>query len=165
MLGFRVYLLTFLVHTKYCPYIGSHVIRKPVFVICKQQRRRSACAPAQSDQHLCYSLPRKCNTSFFYIRHFKPQASSLCDCAGRFESQWSRTLKTGFLVTRLLWYCSVLWFIPNYVLWFIPNYSCFQLKLNELDSVAYKLTPKTGFLMTRFLWYCNVLWFIPNYML
>ena len=27
----------------------SHIMRKPVFAICKQQRRRSACASAQSD--------------------------------------------------------------------------------------------------------------------
>ena len=31
----------------------SHVMRKPVYAICKQQRRRSACAFAQSDQRLC----------------------------------------------------------------------------------------------------------------
>ena len=30
----------------------SHVMRKPVYAICKQQRRRSACASAQSDQRL-----------------------------------------------------------------------------------------------------------------
>ena len=32
--------------------------RKPVFkfAACEQQRRRSACTSAQSDQHLCYSL-------------------------------------------------------------------------------------------------------------
>ena len=36
----------------------SHVMRKPVYAICEQQRRRSACASAQSDQHLCCSLPR-----------------------------------------------------------------------------------------------------------
>ena len=35
----------------------SHVMRKPVFAICEQQRCRSACASAQSDQHLCCSLP------------------------------------------------------------------------------------------------------------
>ena len=34
----------------------SHVMRKPVFAVCEQQRRRSACASAQSDQHLCSSL-------------------------------------------------------------------------------------------------------------
>ena len=37
--------------------IMNRTMRKPVFVICKQQRRRSACTSAQSDQHLCCSLP------------------------------------------------------------------------------------------------------------
>ena len=36
----------------------SPVMRKPVFAICEQQRRRSACASVQSDQRLCCSLPR-----------------------------------------------------------------------------------------------------------
>ena len=36
----------------------SHVMRKPVYAICEQQRRRSACASPQSDQHPCCSLPR-----------------------------------------------------------------------------------------------------------
>ena len=35
----------------------SQFMSKPVYAICKQQRRRSACASAQSDQHLCCSLP------------------------------------------------------------------------------------------------------------
>ena len=35
----------------------GHIMRKPVFGICKQQRRRSACASTQSDQRLCCSLP------------------------------------------------------------------------------------------------------------
>ena len=30
--------------------------------VCKHQRRRPACASAQSDQHLCYSLIEKYNT-------------------------------------------------------------------------------------------------------
>ena len=34
----------------------NHVMRKPVLAICQQQRCRSACASAQSDQHLCCSL-------------------------------------------------------------------------------------------------------------
>ena len=38
-------------------------MRKPVFVICEEQRRRPACASAQSDQHLCCSLLRQ------YIRY------------------------------------------------------------------------------------------------
>ena len=36
----------------------SHVMRKSVYAICEQQRRRSAIASAQSDQNLCCSLPR-----------------------------------------------------------------------------------------------------------
>ena len=36
----------------------GHVIRKPVYAICEEQRRRSACASAQSDQRLYCSLPR-----------------------------------------------------------------------------------------------------------
>ena len=36
----------------------SHVMRKPVYATCEQQRRRSACSSAQSDQHLRCSLPR-----------------------------------------------------------------------------------------------------------
>ena len=32
----------------------SQVIRNPVYVIYEQQRRRSACAFAQSDQRLCF---------------------------------------------------------------------------------------------------------------
>ena len=38
-------------------YEMSHIMRKPVYVICEQQRRRSARASAQSDQRLCCSLP------------------------------------------------------------------------------------------------------------
>ena len=44
----------------------SHSMRKPVHAICKQQRRRSACISAQSDQRLCCSLPRQYNISSFY---------------------------------------------------------------------------------------------------
>ena len=53
-----------------CKYM-SHVMRKPVYAICKQQRCRSACASAQSDQRLCCSLPRRYNISSFYIQNFK----------------------------------------------------------------------------------------------
>ena len=62
----------------------SHVMRKPVYAICKHQRRRSACTSVQSDQHLCCLLPRYYNTSSLYIRNFKP-LPSLCGCAGWFE--------------------------------------------------------------------------------
>ena len=36
----------------------GHVMRKPDYAIGEQQRHRSACAFAQSDQHHCCSLPR-----------------------------------------------------------------------------------------------------------
>ena len=60
-------------------------MRKPVYAVCEQQRRRSACASAQSDQRLCCSLPRSHDTSSFYTRNFKPLLS-FCGCAGWFES-------------------------------------------------------------------------------
>ena len=56
----------------------SHVMRKSVYDICEQQRRRSAYASAQSDQHLCFSLPRGYNTCTCYIRNFKDLA---CFCS------------------------------------------------------------------------------------
>ena len=60
-------------------------MRKPVYALCEQERHRSACASAQSDQCLCCSLPRRYNISSFYIQNFKTLAS-LCSRAGRFES-------------------------------------------------------------------------------
>ena len=73
----------------------SLVTRKPVIALCEQQRRRSACASAQSDQHLCCSLPRYYNTSSFYIQNFKPLAS-FCSWAGRFESYLNANSKDRF---------------------------------------------------------------------
>ena len=60
---------------KKCPYhitqTYTHLMRKPILVLCEQQRRTSDCASAQSDQRFCYSLSAKnnsyarCNPSFF----------------------------------------------------------------------------------------------------
>ena len=55
------------------------------YVICEQQRRRSACASVQSNQRLCFSLLRYYSISRFYSRNFKTLAS-FCGCAGRFVS-------------------------------------------------------------------------------
>ena len=63
----------------------SYIMRNPVHAMCEQQRLRSTCASAQSDQRLCCSLPKEYNTSNFYIRNFKP-LPSVCSWAGRFES-------------------------------------------------------------------------------
>ena len=60
-------------------------MRKPVYAICEQQRRGSTCASAQSDQHLCCSLPQQYNASTFYSRDMKTVGSRY-GCAGWFES-------------------------------------------------------------------------------
>ena len=60
-------------------------MRNPVFAVCEQQRRRSACASAQADQRLYFSLPRWYTASSFYIRNFKALAR-FWSWAGRFES-------------------------------------------------------------------------------
>ena len=39
------------------------IIKSLDFVACKKQRHRPACATAQSDQRLCYSLSEKYNSS------------------------------------------------------------------------------------------------------
>ena len=56
-------------------FIYDLVMRKPVYVICEQQNCRLACAAAQSDQHLCCSLPRYCNTYTWLMPNFKTLAS------------------------------------------------------------------------------------------
>ena len=58
---------------------------KMSYAICEQQRRRSACASAQSDQRLCCSLARQNDTFSLYSRNFKILAS-LCSWAGQFVS-------------------------------------------------------------------------------
>ena len=63
----------------------GHVMRKPVFAICEQQRRISACASAQSDQRLCCSLLSYYNTYTCLIQYFKPLAG-FCSRTGRFDS-------------------------------------------------------------------------------
>ena len=55
------------------------------YAVCEQQRRRSDCASALSDQHLCCSLLRQYDISRFYSPNFKNLAS-FCGCAGQFVS-------------------------------------------------------------------------------
>ena len=79
----------------------NHVMRKLAFAICEQQRHRSACASAQSDQRLCCSLPGPSiipvlsivKISSLYLASVAAQAGL---CLTR-----SKTPKAGFLVTRL----------------------------------------------------------------
>ena len=75
-------------------------MRKPVYAICEQQRRRSACAFVQSDQHLVV----RCLDSIIPLVSISEISSlylaSLVAQAG-LSLLWSKTLKTGFLVTWL----------------------------------------------------------------
>ena len=78
----------------------SHIMTKPAFVICEQQRRRSACAPAQSDQHLRF----RCRDSIIpLVSIFEISSLYLASLAAQAGLclTWSQTPKTGFLVTRL----------------------------------------------------------------
>ena len=66
-------------------YIWAEPWENVSYVICEQQRRRSACASAQSDQRLCCLLLRQYNISRFYSRNSKTLAS-FYGCADRFVS-------------------------------------------------------------------------------
>ena len=70
-------------HQNLILYMGL-IVRKPVFEVCEQQRRRPACAFPRSDQGLCFSLFGKphIQTCFKWNFHFH------------------ETPKTGFLATR-----------------------------------------------------------------
>ena len=76
-------------------------MRKTVYAACEQQRRRSACASAQSDQRLYFHcldsiIPLVSNSkiSSLYLASVAAQAGS--------SLPWSKTPKTAFLVTRLI---------------------------------------------------------------
>ena len=88
----------------------SHVMTKPAFAICEQQRHRSACASAQSDHRLCCLLLRK-YISCFFMCNFKTLAVSEAEQAG-LNLTWAQTPKTGFLVMLLKWYRSTV--VPRY---------------------------------------------------
>ena len=68
----------------------------------KQQRRRPACATAQPDQRLCYSLFGKYHTYTSYKQNFNFLAS-LCSGPGWFESHLVGKPKTGFVASRLVY--------------------------------------------------------------
>ena len=75
-------------------------MRKPVYVICKQQWRRLACASAQFDQHFIVrcldniiSLVSISEISSIYL-------ASVAEQAG-LSPTWLQTPKTDFLVTKL----------------------------------------------------------------
>ena len=64
--------------------------RKPVFGVCEQQRRRSSCASAQSDQRLCYSLSGEHRSQACSLQNFI-FLPSLCSRGDWFESRFVGT--------------------------------------------------------------------------
>ena len=78
-------------------------MRKPIYAICEQQRRRSACAFAQSDQHLYCSLPLDSMIPILaQSKISRLQLVSVAEQAG-LCLPWSQTPKTGFLMTGLIY--------------------------------------------------------------
>ena len=68
-------------------------MRKPVYAICEQQRCRSACTSAQSDQRLCYSLPSVI-PPFSISEISSLQLASVAEQAS-LSLTWSQNWKTG----------------------------------------------------------------------
>ena len=65
-----------------------HVMSKPAYTKCEQERHKSACTAAQSYQRLCYSLPR----SFRHIRplHFLDSVRGARWLSGRVSDSGAR---------------------------------------------------------------------------
>ena len=73
---------------------------KTCFAIGEQQRRRSDCAGAQSDQRLSCSLLDSIIHLVSISETSSLQLVSVAEQAG-LSLNWSQTLKTGFLLTEL----------------------------------------------------------------
>ena len=76
-------------------------MRKPVYAICEQHRRRSACASGQSGQRVVIH----CLDSIITLVSIS-KISSLCLASVAAQAglslPWSQTPRTGFLMTRLV---------------------------------------------------------------
>ena len=75
---------------------------KPAFVICEQQRRRSACTFVQSDQLLCFHILDSILPHVSISQILSLYLASLAAQAGLCLT-WLQTLKTGFLMMRLIY--------------------------------------------------------------
>ena len=78
-------------------YYMSLVMRKPVFSICEQQRRRSACASAPFVVRCLDSIIPLLATAEIS----RPYLASVAEKAG-LSLTWSQSPKTGFLVMWLI---------------------------------------------------------------
>ena len=140
----------------------SHVIT-PVYAICEQQRRRSACTSAQSDQRLCFScldsiipLVSVSEISSLYLASMAAQAG-LC-------LTWSQTPKTAFLVTRLKYNTGVrLSLMRKTVLIFTVHVHWCVLwwMIRPIVALNYLLqTEKSTLMMIHWLWLCFLCAFV-----
>ena len=73
--------------------------RKPVFGVCKQQRRRPACASAQTDQHLCFRFLESSISKLYTGEISIFQLVSVAEETG-LNLTLSESPKTGFVATR-----------------------------------------------------------------
>ena len=76
-------------------------MRKPALTICEQQRRRSDCASAQSDQRLCFRCLDSIVPLVSISEISRLYLASVAEQAGMHLPR-SQTPKTGFLATRLI---------------------------------------------------------------
>ena len=91
-IGHKVYLLQMV----FCQYIfWPRCDITYLSGVCEQHRRRPACASAQTDQRLCYSLCGKYNIQTCYMRNFNILAS-LCSWGYWFESRSVGNLEDRF---------------------------------------------------------------------
>ena len=81
-----------------CEYMGVDA-KKPVFGVGNQQRRRPACASAQSNQRHCFSLIGMYCIKTCYKWNFTILAS-ICGWADWFESHFIRNLEDRFSRVR-----------------------------------------------------------------
>ena len=98
------FLSFFTLHTILCKRIYEKtILRKPVYAICKHKGAdQPAHPPSLISTFVVGYLDSIMSFNSFYIRNYKPVAS-FCGFTGRFESYLgSKTLKTGFLVMRLI---------------------------------------------------------------
>ena len=117
----------------------SHVMRKPVYAICKKRRRRSVCASTKAQ----IRLP--------IIWYFKPLAS-FCGCIGRFESylvanSWRQVFSCGgsyvtsvhtLIASSALSHLFLEWW-EN--LW---HHNILSKSMNKCKSLNRKLLPSNG---------------------
>ena len=75
-------------------------MRKPVYAICEQQRHRSVCASAQSDQRLCRRFQDSIIPLLAIAGISRLWLVSVAEQVG-LSLNWSQTPKTEFLVTWL----------------------------------------------------------------